>query len=209
MSEIIVEALSELREDELLEAVRTEHDKGVPALDIVGQLQKGMRVIGDRFERQEYFLSEMIMASEIFKEAVAILGEEFAAAGDAKYGTFVIGTIFGDIHDIGKDIVASTLSCNGFKVVDLGVEVPAEKWIAAIKEQKPRVIGISSLLTTAFDNIKKAIKEIDEAGLRSKVKILVGGGPMTQEVCDYVGADGYGKDVQAAIGLAQSMAGGE
>lgn len=207
MSSTIAEALSDLLEEQLLEEVRSEHEKGVPALEIVESLQEGMRLVGERFERREYYLSEMIMASVVFKEALDILGEEFAATGEARYGSFVIGTIHGDVHDIGKNIVASVLSCNGFKVVDLGVEVPAEKFIEAIKEHHPRVIGISSLLTTAFDNIKQAISEIEDAGLRGEVKVIVGGGPMTMAVSEYVGADGYGRDAQEAVGLAQSLAG--
>ena len=123
---------------------------------------------------------------------------------DASYiGTFVLGTIYGDIHDIGKNIVATVLKCNGFNVIDLGVDVPIEKFIEAIKEYKPSIVGFSCLLTTAFDNIKTAIAALEEAGLRNGVKILIGGGPVDQSVCDYVKADAVCRSAQEAIVVAK------
>jgi methylmalonyl-CoA mutase cobalamin-binding domain/chain len=207
MAERLIEALAELQEEEAISEVEALRKKGTPPLEIIQMLQEGMRIIGDRFERQEYFLSEMILAAEIFRQAVGLMGEDFACQAEPQFGTMVMGTIYGDIHDIGKNIVATVLSCNGFRVVDLGVDVPAEKFIEAVKENDARLVGISCLLTTAFENIKRAVERFGEEGLRDRVKILVGGGPVDQMVCAYVGADGFGKNAQEAVNLAKSLSG--
>ena len=188
MSADLIKQFGELDEDAVLAGVQSLKEQGVTALQIIQYLQEGMQLIGRRFEAKEYFLSELIMSSEIFNAAIDSLGD--ISGTDASYiGTFVLGTIYGDIHDIGKNIVATVLKCNGFNVIDLGVDVPIEKFIEAIKEYKPSIVGFSCLLTTAFDNIKTAIAALEEAGLRNGVKILIGGGPVDQSVCDYVKAD--------------------
>ena len=205
MSLKLVEALSNLKEDEVLAEVTALREGRVPFLDIIQPLQEGMRLVGDRFQTGQYFLSELIMASYIFKKAVDILGESFDDLRLPNCGTFLLGTIFGDVHDIGKNIVATVLRCNGFKVVDLGVNVPIRKFIEAIEEHQPDILGISCLLTTVFDNMKAAIKAIEDAGLRSNLKILIGGGPVNQTTCHYVGADAFGTNAQEAVELSQKI----
>jgi len=204
MASDLVKRLGALDEDGVLAGVKELLEKGVPKLDIIQELQEGMQEVGQKYEAKEYFLSELIMSAEIFNEAIAALGE-ISASEQAGLGNFVLGTIYGDIHDIGKNIVATVLKCNGFNVIDLGVDVPAAKFIEAIKEHKPKVIGFSCLLTTAFDNIKTAIEEIDKAGLRQDIKILIGGGPVDQSVCDYVKADAVCKSAQEAVAVAQKF----
>ncbi|MCR4435993.1 MAG: cobalamin-dependent protein [Clostridiales bacterium] len=199
MSKKLVEAMADLEEDAVLAEVKALKAQNVPALDIIAYLQEGMSIVGKRFEEKEYFLSELIMSAEIFNEASQLLGGGMGGAGSSKYGTFVMGTIYDDIHDIGKNIVTTVMSSNGFNVIDLGVDVPTAKYVEAIKQYKPKVIGISCLLTTAFDNIKECIQTLEKEGLRKDIKILIGGGPVDEATCKYVGADHVCKNAQETV----------
>ncbi|MCR4436028.1 MAG: cobalamin-dependent protein [Clostridiales bacterium] len=199
MSKKLTDAMADLNEDAVLEEVKALKAKDVPALDIIAYLQEGMSIVGKRFEEKEYFLSELIMSAEIFKEASDILGGTGEASAASKYGVFVMGTIYDDIHDIGKNIVTTVMASNGFNVVDLGVDVPTAKYVEAIRQYKPKVIGISCLLTTAFDNIKECIQTLEKEGLRKDVKILIGGGPVDEATCKYVRADHVCKNAQETV----------
>ncbi|MEL7654917.1 MAG: cobalamin-dependent protein [Bacillota bacterium] len=199
MNQKLVDALAELDEDLVLEEVNAMIGQGVPAIDIINDLQEGMGIVGKRFEQKEYFLSELIMSAEVFNQASELLGSSFDSADSSKNGTYVIGTIYEDIHDIGKNIVSTVVSSNGFKVVDLGVDVPTEKFIEAIKEHQPKVIGISCLLTTCFDNVKECIQAIEDAGLRKDLKITIGGGPVDEETGKYVKADAVCKNAMDTV----------
>ncbi len=205
MTHKLVDALSSLQEDDVLAEVKALKERNVPIFGIIQLLQEGMSLVGNRFEAGEYFLSELIMSSTIFNETMKILGGSFDDPALPKHGTFVIGTIFGDVHDIGKNIVANILRCNGFRVIDLGVNVAIQTFVQAIRDQKPDLLGISCLLTTGFEPMRSAIKEIEDAGLRKDLKILVGGGPVTQATCNYVGADGFGTNAQEAVELSQKV----
>jgi methylmalonyl-CoA mutase cobalamin-binding domain/chain len=191
--------MADLNEDAVLEEVKALKAKNVPALDIIASLQEGMGIVGKRFEEKEYFLSELIMSAEIFNEASQLLGGMGGAGTASKYGTFVMGTIYDDIHDIGKNIVTTVMSSNGFNVIDLGVDVPTAKYVEAIRQYKPKVIGISCLLTTAFDNIKECIQTLEKEGLRKDVKVLIGGGPVDEATCKYVGADHVCRNAQETV----------
>lgn len=199
MYDELAKALADLEDEVVLDGVKKLFDKGTPALEILGALQKGMEEVGRRFEVQEYFLSELIMSADIFKEATAILGGAFTEDSSKTWGTVVIGTVKEDIHDIGKDIVVTILRCNGFRVIDLGVDVPHENFVSAIKEHNPQIVGMSCLLTSAFDNMKEAIAAIEAAGLREGRTILIGGGPTDEKVCQYVKADCVCKNAQGAV----------
>lgn len=209
MSSKLVQAMAELDEDLVLEEVRSQLNNGVPALEIIGQLQEGMGIVGKKFENKEYFLSELLVSAEIFNEASSILGVDENTEGVARYGNFVIGTIYEDIHDIGKNIVTAVMKSNGFNVIDLGVDVPTEKFIDAIKEYKPIAVGISCLLTTCFDNIKQCIQAITDAGLRDGIKILIGGGPVDEATCRYVNADAYCTNAQQGVEYCKKLLGVE
>ncbi len=198
MSKKLIDAMADLNEDEVLKEVKALKEKKVPNLEIISYLQEGTYIVGKRFEKKEYYLSELIMSAEIFTEASKLLGG-MGVIGSSKYGTFVLGTIYEDIHDIGKNIVSTVLSSNGFNVVDIGVDVPTAKFIEAIKKHKPKAVGISCLLTTAFDNIKECIQSIEKAGLRKDLKILIGGGPVDETTGKYVGADIVCKNAQVAV----------
>jgi methylmalonyl-CoA mutase cobalamin-binding domain/chain len=198
MSKKLVDAMAELDEDVVLAEVKALKGQGVPALEIIESLQEGMGIVGKRFEKKEYFLSELIMSAEVFNEASQLIGG-MGQSGESKYGIFVLGTIYDDIHDIGKNIVNTVMSSNGFEVIDLGVDVPTAKFIEAIKQYKPKVIGISCLLTTCFDNVKECIKAIEDAGLRDDVKIIIGGGPVDEATGKYVKADIVCKNAQEDV----------
>nr|WP_320131305.1 cobalamin-dependent protein [uncultured Holophaga sp.] len=207
MSETVINAMADLEEALLLKEVKSLREQGIPALAIIQKLQEGMNIVGKRYEEKEYYLSELIMSAEIFKEVTEQLGADLNAGDAPSHGTFVMGTIYGDIHDIGKNIVTTVMSCNGFKVVDLGVDVPTERYLQAIREYRPQLVGISCLLTTAFDGMKECISSIEAADLRSGLKILIGGGPCDQTTADYVGADAYCKTAQDAVDYAKRLVG--
>jgi dimethylamine corrinoid protein len=199
MSKKLIEALISLDEDTVLKEVKELKEKKVEPLEIIAYLQEGMSGVGKRFETKEYFLSELIMSADIFKTASKILGEGGKISASGENGTFLIGTIYEDIHDIGKNIVASIMGANGFKVIDLGVDVLTVKFIEAIREHKPQIVGISCLLTTTFENMKEAIDSIGKAGLRKDIKILIGGAPVDANICKYVNADAFCKSAQEAV----------
>jgi len=204
MTHKLVDALSSLQEEEVLAEVTALKERNVPIFDIIQLLQEGISLVGKRFEAGEYFLSELIMSSSIFNQVMKSLNKSFDQ-GLPQHRTFVIGTILGDVHDIGKNIVANLLRCNSFRVIDLGVNVPIQTFVKAIRDQKPDLLGISCLLTTGFDPMRFAIKAIEDAGLRKDLKILIGGGPVTQATSNYVGADGFGTNAQQAVELSQRM----
>ena len=178
MAETLTSALVEMREDDVLTAVRAANEAGTTPADIIAALQAGMKDIGDKYEAGEYFLSELIMSAEIFKRALEELGLDKSAADTGTRGTVVLGTVHTDIHDIGKNIVASVLSANGFKVVDLGVDVPAQQFVDAARENDAKVVGLSCLLTTAFPAMQETVAAFAAAGLRDDVTIVIGGGPV-------------------------------
>ena len=199
MSKKLVEAMADLDEDVVLAEVKSMVEQNTPSLEIIAYLQEGMGIVGKRFEEKEYFLSELIMSAEIFNEASQLLGGIDSGGSTSTHGTFVMGTIYDDIHDIGKNIVTTVMASNGFRVVDLGVDVPTARYIEAVREYKPKVIGISCLLTTAFDNIKECISTIEKEGLRKDLKVLIGGGPVDEATCKYVGADHVCKNAQETV----------
>ena len=172
-------------------------DALIPALEEVGRL----------FEIGEYFVPEMLISARAMQGAMGILKPLIAETGAKPIGTFVMGTVKGDIHDIGKNLCDIMLEGAGFVVIDLGVNVPPEKFIEAILEHKPQAVGMSAFLTTTMPMFKKNIEAIKEAGLRDQVKILVGGAPVTQEYSDIVGADGYAPDASSAVRLTKALLG--
>ena len=169
-----------------------------------------MEIIGKRFEQGEYFLPHLMMAGEMVKQISEtikpLIKEEKAEAGR---GRVLMGTVEGDIHDIGKNIVIFLLEANGFEVRDIGIDQPPEKFVEAIREFQPQVVGMSGLLTLAFDSMKETVRAIEEAALREKVRIMIGGGQVTEGVKEYTGADAYGPDALAGVRLVKQWIGGE
>ena len=191
--------LGDLQEREVLELVQKLLDDDGDPMEILADCQEGMRIVGKKFEDGQYYISDLIMAGEIFKQINAKLaGKLTADAGPAK-GKIVFGTVKDDIHDIGKDLVVQLLRASGFEVTDLGVDVPAEKFVQAVQDTGAKVVGLSCLLTFGYDSVKATIDALDEAGLRPSVKVIIGGGPIDEKVKEYTGADAWGADPNAAV----------
>jgi methanogenic corrinoid protein MtbC1 len=201
MSEQLKLALSDLEEEKVLNLVQECLDAGDDPMTIIADCREGMALVGKRYEANEYYVSDLIMAGEVFKQAMALIDTKFKTDTGPKRGTVVLGTVKGDIHDIGKDIVVSLLQAGNYKVINLGVDVPPAKFVEAVQESGATVVGLSGLLTISFDSMKDTIEALSAAGLRSKVKVMVGGGSVTEQVRTNVGADAYGADAQAAVSL--------
>ncbi len=199
MSDPLNQALSNLEEEKVLKLVRERLDAGEAPLTIIAACRAGMADVGKRYETQEYYISDLIMAGEIFKQAMTMIGKMFQANSETKRGAVVIGTVKGDIHDIGKDIVVSLLQAGNYDVIDVGVDAPPEKFVEAVKQSGARVVGLSGLLTISFDAMKATVDLLKQAGL--PVKVMIGGGPVTEQVRLHVGADALGADAQAAVVL--------
>jgi len=168
-----------------------------------------MEIVGKRFEEGNLFLPELMMAGEMLRQISEIIKPEMKEEAQIKkLGKVIIGTVKGDIHDIGKDIVVLLLDVNGFDVMDLGIDVPPENFVDAIKDFQPSVIGLSGFLTLAYDSMKETVEEIKKAGLRDELKIMIGGGQIDEQVRKFTGADAYGKDAMAAVTLAKGWIGG-
>ena len=206
----LAQLLSDLKEPEALAYVDEALGKGTAPETLLAEAQEGMNVVGERFAKGEYFIPDLVFSGEILKGVVQKIEPKLkAGAGkEAKrLGKIVIGTVAGDIHDIGKDLVVFMLDVNGFEVTDLGIDVPVQKFVDAIKETGSTVVGLSGFLALAFDSMKETVEAIKAAGLRDKVKIMIGGGQMSDKIKDYTGADAYGKDAMAGVTLAKKWIG--
>ncbi len=205
----LVSILADLREEEALQIVQNQLTAGENPLTILDSCRKAVEIVGERFEKSEYFLPDLIMAGEILKEIAELVKPKMGAVGEVKrVGKVVIGTVQGDIHDIGKDVVTFMLDANGFEVHDLGVDVPPQTFVEKIREVKPEVVGLSGLLTLAFDGMKATVDAITAAGLRDQVKIMIGGSQVDERIKEYTNADAYGSDAMAAVSLAKEWIGG-
>jgi methanogenic corrinoid protein MtbC1 len=211
LSEKLIDAMVNMRETEAMEFVKTLMDKGEDPLKILGYCTQAMEIVGQRFEAGDYFLPELLMAGEMLKQISEIVKPKIPSMGAAevqKMGRVLIGTVQGDIHDIGKDIVTFLLDVNGFEVNDLGIDVPPAKFVEAIKSFQPHVVGMSGLLTLAYDAMRDTVAAIAAAGLRNDVKIIIGGGQMSEKIREYAGADAYGKDAVGGIAQIKKWVGG-
>ncbi|MGI9862220.1 cobalamin-dependent protein [Moorella naiadis] len=189
LADTLSKAMAELEEEQVLTQVKERLGGGVAPLEIVKTLQEGMMEVGNRFESGEYFLSELVMAGEIMKGAMDILEPRLGGESGDHKGTIVVGTVKGDIHDLGKNIVIMLLKGAGYKVVDLGVDVPKEKFIEALQETKAPLVGMSVLLTSCQEAMKETIEAIRGAGLDTRV--VIGGNYIDETVKNHVGADYY------------------
>jgi corrinoid protein of di/trimethylamine methyltransferase len=183
---------------------------GLEPLAILNQgLMPGMQVVGEKFASGEYFLPHLVVAASGMQGAMALLEPALRARQQAvqKAGTVVIGTVRGDIHEIGKSLVATMLSASGFQVVDLGVDVPTEAFVAKVQETQADIVGLSALLTTTMAVQREVIEALKAAGLRERVRVMVGGAPVSQEWAEAIGADGYAEDAVGAVELAKRLLG--
>lgn len=203
---VLVQALTELDEHAVLAEVKEQLDDEVPAMEILTQLQQGMEQVGKRYEAGDYFLAELIMSADIFSSAAALMEPFFISSCESQaIGTMVLGTVKDDIHDIGKNIVAAILSCNGIKVVDLGVDVDIPSLLKAIRIHKPQMVGICCLLTTSVEGMKDAVTAVKAEN--PSIKVLIGGGPVNVKVAQYCGADEYCKNAYSAVEAARRIIG--
>jgi methanogenic corrinoid protein MtbC1 len=208
MSKKLVNAIADMKEEEALKLVREMVEGGSDPMEILEAGRKAMDIVGQRYEKGTYFLPELMLAGEMLTQITDIVKPELAKMPEVKrLGKVVIGTVDGDIHDIGKNIVSFMLDVNGFDVLDLGVDVPAQKFVEAIRDFQPQVVGLSGFLTLAFDVMKETVEAIESAGLRDGVKIMIGGGQVNEKIQEYAGADAYGKDAMAGVSLAKKWVG--
>ena len=201
------ETLVSADQDKLIQMVNAALAENIPAEDILNQgLIAGMDIVGEKMENGDMFIPEVLMAAQAMGKCVEILKPLLGEEGGAGGAKVIIGTVKGDLHDIGKNLVAMMMESAGMTVYNLGVDVPPEKFIAQIKEKNARIVCLSALLTTTMTMMKKTVDAIVESGLRDQVKIMVGGAPVTKEFADKIGADGYAADAGAASKLAKSFA---
>jgi 5-methyltetrahydrofolate--homocysteine methyltransferase len=182
---------------------------GVEPLTLLNErLVPAMNEAGRRFECSEFFVPELLLAARAMKASLELIRPILAQRGTEPIGRAVVGTVKGDLHDVGKNLVASLLEGGGFEVFDLGVNVPPEKFIATVREKNAQIVGLSALLTTTMPSMKLTIDAFEAAGLRDKVMIIIGGAPVTQRFADEIGADGYGENAPMAVALARKCVGG-
>ncbi|GBC96111.1 Methionine synthase [bacterium HR16] len=204
----LAQAILEGKRNEAVELTQKLVDAGVTPKQILDEgLIAGMSIAGEKFKNGEYFVPEILVAARAMKASMEILRPLLVATDVQPIGTIVIGTVRGDLHDIGKNLVAMMVEGAGFKVVDLGVDVTADKFIAAAKEHNAQIVGMSALLTTTMTYIPEVIKAFDAEGLRPKVKLIVGGAPVTQEWANQIGADAYAPDAATAVDRCKELLG--
>lgn len=197
--EEFVKALADLNEAKALELVRKRLASKEDPFAILDDVRKATDIIGKRFEEGQYFVSDLIMAGEILKQIMELLKPVIGKKKGVSRGRIVLGTVEGDVHDIGLSIVTALLEAEGFEVINLGVDQPPQAFVEAIKKYNPQVVGLSGLLTEAIESMKKTVEAIKAAGLRDKVKVIIGGGRTSEEVRAYTGADDWADD--AAVGV--------
>ena len=205
----ISEAITNLEEEKVLKLVKEKLEAGEDPIKLLEACRIGMSKIGgEAGEGGTIFLTDLIMAGEIFNEAMEILTPKLVSSSIISLGKVVIGTVEGDIHNIGKDIAINFLKAEGFEVIDLGVDVPPQKFVDAIKEHNPPIVGMSGLLTLSIEPMKEIIEAIAAANLRDKVKIIIGGERTDEVVCKHVGADAWVNDAIDGVKIIKNWVGG-
>ena len=204
--EEIAAALMKGKANDVKEMVQQALDEGTGPGTILNEgLLAGMGVIGDRFKKNEVYVPEVLIAARAMKAGMEVLQPTLASAGVEPIGTAAIGTVKGDLHDIGKNLVGMMLEGAGFKVVDLGIDVEPDKFVAGAKENGATIIGVSALLTTTMTNMKQVVDAVKASDIVGAAKVMIGGAPVTQAFCDEIGADGYAPDAASAADLAKSL----
>ena len=210
MYEKLKDAVTQMKESEALAIAQELLDSNAEPVKILDVCTQAMEEVGKRFEEGVYFLPELMMAGEMLKQISEMVKPHLTGQIESeKMGRVLIGTVQGDIHDIGKDIVTFLLEVNGFEVKDIGIDVPPATFVDAIRDFNPQVVGMSGLLTLAFDSMKDTVEAISEAGLRDDVKIIIGGGQMSDKISDYAGADACAKDAMDGINRIKEWIGGD
>ncbi len=202
----VSEALQRGDAEKVAELVKQALEENLLPKDILENgLIKGMDIIGEKFKKNEVYVPEVLVSARAMHAGMSILRPKLTETGVKNIGTVVIGTVKGDLHDIGKNLVKMMLEGAGFEVIDLGIDASPDKFVEAVKEHKPNIIAMSALLTTTMVNIPEVIKALETAGLRDKVKIMIGGAPITQNYADQIGADGCSPDAASAVDKAKTF----
>lgn len=202
----IQEKVIEGEMSEVVALVKDAMQQGLPADRILNEsLITAMNEVGRRFECGDFYIPEMLIAARTMQAALAILKPSLTQSGTHAKGKVVIGTVMGDLHEIGKNLVATMLEGAGFEIVDLGTDVPPEKFVTAVRDQQADIVGISALLTTTMNAMRRTIEALEKAGLRQQVKIMIGGAPVTEAFAKEIGADGYSPDASRAVALARTF----
>ena len=208
MKEKLIQAFADMEEQETVRIAKDMLAAGAQAMEVLEASKEALEIVGKRFECGEAFLPELMIAGEMMAELSALLKPLLKDAGEReRLGKVIIGTVAGDVHDIGKNIVVFLLDAQGFEVIDLGVDVPTARFVEAIRESGAKVVGLSGLLTLAFDSMKSTVDAIAEAGLRDQVKIMVGGAPVNEQVRAHAGADAWARDAVAGVNMARQWLG--
>jgi len=202
----IAESFANLEEEKTISLVKEALDK-FSIDEIFNACRKATDEIGSRYERGEYFLSELVYAGHIFNRIMELLLPKLEKERPNVIGVIVLGTVEGDVHDIGKNIFKAFAEASGFKVIDLGVDVPPHKFVEAVKEHKPQILGLSGLLTLAIDAMKRTIDALKEAGLRDKVKVIIGGGRVDENAKNYTGADAWTDSATIGVKICKEFVG--
>ena len=205
---ILRKSVSDLEEDTVYELLRTIIQNKEDVQKALEACQEGLKEVGDRFEAGEYFLGDLIFAGEVMSSAVEIIKPVLIADSLVMKGKMIICTVKDDLHDIGKNIVKNMLEASGFEVIDLGIDVPAKRIVESAKTEGVGIIALSGVLTLALDSMRDVVTEFVSAGLRDKVKIIVGGNPVTEEACKYIGADEWAKSPQKGVDVCSTWAAG-
>ncbi|MGB9792792.1 MAG: cobalamin B12-binding domain-containing protein, partial [Thermacetogeniaceae bacterium] len=190
----LTQAVGELDEEKVLSMLKefvAANPSAEETQQVVSACQQGMGIVGDLFEKGEYFVGDLIFAGELLTNAIEVLKPVLGGGSAEKVGVIVLGTVEGDLHDIGKNIFKSMAEAAGFEVHDLGIDVPAELFVEKVREVRPQIVGMSGVLTLALESMKKTVDALREAGLRDGVKVIIGGNPVTEEACRQIGADAY------------------
>ena len=204
----LAENLINGKADAVRELTQKALSEGVAPGEILnGGLIKGMNVVGERFKNNEFYVPEVLIAARAMHAGMDILKPKLAESGVKPVGKILLGTVKGDLHDIGKNLVAMMLEGAGFEVVDLGIDVPPEKFVEAVKEQGGDIVAMSALLTTTMTQMKTTLEALEEAGVRDQVKTMIGGAPVTQNYADEIGADGYARDAASGADKAKELLG--
>jgi len=203
----LARAIADLDETTALQLVRKTLGTGKDPISVLNEMREGLEIVGKRFEKGEYFLSELVMASEIFLNGMRDIEPRLRRGSASKLGRVVVGTVKGDVHDIGKNVLAVMLQCAGFEVYDLGVDVPPAKFVETVREKNPQVVGLSGLLTLALDSMKEIVDALESAGLRDEVKVVIGGYPVNSKWAELVGADAWSNDAVRGVDTIKRLAG--
>jgi len=208
MTRQLVDAIAEMLDEDAVRLATEMLEAGTRPVEILDACKEGMAVVGARFEQGEYFVPELILAGEMLRQISEFVKPHLVGIADApRLGTVVLGTVAGDIHDIGKDIVGFMLDANGFEVHDLGVDVAVETFVDTVREVRPQVLALSGFLTLSFDAMRDTIRALEEARLRANLKVMIGGGAVDEHVRTFAGADAFGSDAMAAVNLAKRWTG--